>query len=101
MIPNRMLRRAEVETLTGLSRSSIYELMREGEFPLPLQVGKRAVRWPESEIAAWLAERPRATGWLAEGPRQRESVPLPSNTQVPDTNFNVCQAAVGENGSSL
>ena len=59
----------EVEALVGLSRSTIYELMRDGEFPLPLQVGKRAVRWHEREIAAWLAERPRATGWLAEGPR--------------------------------
>ena len=63
-VPSRMLRRVEVETLTGLSRSTIYELMRDGEFPLPLQVGKRAVRWHEREIAAWLAERPRATGWL-------------------------------------
>ena len=63
-IPNRMLRRAEVETLTGLSRSTIYELMREGEFPLPLVVGKRAVRWSSDELTTWLAERPRATGWL-------------------------------------
>ena len=70
-VPSRMLRRTEVEALVGLSRSTIYELMRDGEFPLPLQVGKRAVRWHEREIAAWLAERPRATGWLEEGPRQR------------------------------
>ena len=66
MTLDRMLRRSDVEFMTGLSRSSIYELMRDGEFPLPLQVGKRAVRWPESEIAAWLTERPRATGWLEE-----------------------------------
>ena len=36
--------------------------MRENTFPLPLQVGARAVRWPSSEVDAWLASRPRATG---------------------------------------
>ncbi|PSJ19006.1 hypothetical protein CVH10_25105, partial [Halomonas sp. ND22Bw] len=29
----RILRRPEVERLTGLSRSSIYDAMRRGEFP--------------------------------------------------------------------
>ena len=59
---DRLLRRFEVEMATGLSRATIYELMRSGEFPVPLRVGSRAVRWPESEIATWLQTRPRATG---------------------------------------
>ena len=46
----------------ALARSSIYRLLRSGAFPEPLRVGPRAVRWSESEIDAWLAERPRATG---------------------------------------
>ena len=58
----RLLRRPEVEAKVALARSSIYRLMRSGAFPEPLRVGPRAVRWPESEIDAWLAERPRATG---------------------------------------
>ncbi len=62
MALDRMLRRSEVEVVTGLSRSAIYEQMRAGEFPAPVLVGTRAVRWPESEITAWLASRPRATG---------------------------------------
>ena len=57
-----MLRREEVETICGLTRSTIYRLMREEKFPLPLQIGPRAVRWPASEIESWLAARPRATG---------------------------------------
>ena len=65
-MPNSLLRRDAVEKLTGLSRSSIYRLMRQGLFPEPLAVGPRAVRWPETEILAWLAARPRATG---DGPR--------------------------------
>lgn len=58
----RLLARREVESRTGLSRSSLYRLMRQGMFPEPIRVGARAVRWPESEVSAWLASRPRATG---------------------------------------
>ena len=57
-----MLRREEVQKRTGLSRSAIYRLMREADFPLPHRVGQRAVRWRESDLEAWLASRPLATG---------------------------------------
>ena len=57
-----LLRRTEVEARTGLSRSTLYRLMRAGEFPEPLRVGPRAVRWVAGEVDEWLAERPRATG---------------------------------------
>ena len=59
---DKMLRREEVETICGLTRSTIYRLMREDRFPLPKRLGPRAVRWPSSEIETWLAARPRATG---------------------------------------
>ena len=59
---DRLLTRREVEARAGLSRSSLYRLMRQGMFPEPIRVGVRAVRWPSSEIDAWLASRPRATG---------------------------------------
>ena len=62
---DRLLRRQEVETRCGIARTTIYRLMRCGEFPEPLKVGPRAVRWLESEIETWLAERPRATGEAA------------------------------------
>ena len=59
---DRLLTRQEVEARTALSRTTIYRKMREGSFPEPLQIGARAVRWPESEIQSWIASRPRATG---------------------------------------
>ena len=59
---DRLLRRRDVEDITGLSRSSIYRLMRKGEFPLPVKVGPSAVRWKESDITVWLESRPLATG---------------------------------------
>ena len=58
----RLLRRVDVERYCQIGRSTIYRLMREGLFPVPIRVGPRAVRWPEHELTAWLAQRPRATG---------------------------------------
>ncbi|MDE0095976.1 MAG: AlpA family phage regulatory protein [Gammaproteobacteria bacterium] len=61
-----MLTRQEVEARTGLSRSTIYRLMREAQFPLPVRIGPRAVRWPEAEINDYLGSRPQATGLTKE-----------------------------------
>lgn len=57
LVADNHLRRAEVEAITGLSRSSIYRLMDAGDFPRPVKLTGKAVRWPESAIATWLAER--------------------------------------------
>ena len=57
-----LLRRPEVEALTTLSRSSLYKMMREGNFPEPIRVGLRAVRWRACEVKDWVAGRPRAAG---------------------------------------
>ena len=57
-----MLTRQQVEARCGIGRTTIYRLMRTGEFPAPLRIGPRAVRWPEAEIVAWLASRPRSHG---------------------------------------
>lgn len=62
MQTKRLLTRPDIEALTGLTCSSIYRLMRRGEFPEPIRIGERAVRWPEAEIEAWIASRPRASG---------------------------------------
>ena len=59
---DRLIRLREVVARTGLSRSTIYRKMRDGSFPEAVKAGDRAVRWRESEIEAWLAARPRATG---------------------------------------
>ena len=48
--------------MTGLSRATIYRKMRKGQFPKPLKLGDRAVRWRQSEVEGWLASLPRAAG---------------------------------------
>lgn len=54
---NRLIRRKEVQEKTGLSASSIYALMKIGEFPLCLNLSERRVAWIESEVNEWIAER--------------------------------------------
>ena len=55
---DRLLRRRQVEEITGMRRSSIYRLMQNGDFPPPVRVGPAAVRWRESDITGWLESRP-------------------------------------------
>lgn len=55
---DRYIRRPEVETLTGLSCSTIYRMMDDGEFPRPHRLTRKTVGWKESEIVEWLASRP-------------------------------------------
>lgn len=53
----RIMRRPEVESRTGLSRSTIYQWMKDGQFPQPVKLGARLVAWRESDVNAWLEAR--------------------------------------------
>ncbi|ELA4756524.1 AlpA family transcriptional regulator [Escherichia coli] len=53
----RFLRLPEVMHLCGLSRSTIYELIRKGEFPPQVSLGGKNVAWLHSEVTAWMAGR--------------------------------------------
>lgn len=57
LVAQKHLRRLAVENITGLSRSTIYDLMAKGQFPRPVRLTAKAVAWPESAIAHWLAQR--------------------------------------------
>ncbi len=56
------LRRPDVEARTGLSRAWIYAAMLRGEFPRPVNIGKRAVAWPKSVIDEWIEARKTEAG---------------------------------------
>ena len=59
--PPRLLRREEVERRCGICRSTVYRLIDEEDFPAPVRIGSRAVRWRESDIDAWIRSRPLST----------------------------------------
>jgi prophage regulatory protein len=50
----KFIRLPEVKNKTGLSRSSIYLRMSNGEFPQSISLGSRAIAWLESDINKWL-----------------------------------------------
>ena len=56
-IPDRILRRAEVEARTGLARSTIYDMVSKGEFPSPIRLTSSSVGWVSAEIDDWLLSR--------------------------------------------
>lgn len=67
--PTTILRRKEVEIRTGLSRSSIYAYLAQGDFPSPINLGPRAVGWLEFEVEQWLAQRIKASREVGIDPR--------------------------------
>lgn len=54
---DRLIRRPEVEALTGLSRSTIYAWINAGTFPAPVPLGARLVAWRQSDVRRWIDER--------------------------------------------
>jgi len=52
---HRLIRSKEVQAITGLPKSSLHNMARDGRFPRPLKLGARAVAWRESDVAEWIA----------------------------------------------
>ena len=53
----KILRLPKVEDLTGLSRSTLYQKIREGTFPANVALGARAVGWLESDVISWVEQQ--------------------------------------------
>jgi len=53
----KLIDKHAVRELVGFSDSTIWRLMRVGEFPLSVRIGGR-VRWRASEIEAYIANLP-------------------------------------------
>ena len=55
---NKLLKRPEVEKITGLSRASIYSKIKTGAFPVPVRLGQNSVAWRAEDIDRWISELP-------------------------------------------
>jgi len=69
-----VIRLPEVVRLTGISRSTIYELMEKGAFPRNFALGCRAVGWGADEIATWIEQRKHPDG-VPSGDAEPENLP--------------------------
>ncbi|KAB2942954.1 MAG: AlpA family phage regulatory protein [Hyphomicrobium sp.] len=71
----RLLSMRDVVRLTTYARPSIYRLIRQGRFPMPLKLGETKIAFRADEVAAWLADRQRATIKLEDCTSPVESRP--------------------------
>jgi len=55
------LRLQAVIRVTGLSRSTLYRLIADEQFPRPVRLGPRAVAWRRTDVEAWGEARPTST----------------------------------------
>jgi prophage regulatory protein len=58
----RIIRKPEVERLTGYSAVQIWRLEGRGLFPRRVQLSPMAVGWFEDEVSAWIQSRVRQGG---------------------------------------
>lgn len=54
---SRLIRLPHVEDISGLKKSSIYNMIEKGEFPKQIKLGERSVAWIESEVNDWVKSR--------------------------------------------
>ncbi|MFP3982328.1 MAG: helix-turn-helix transcriptional regulator [Desulfurivibrionaceae bacterium] len=57
---SRLIRLPEVEHKIGYKKSKIYNMIKQGLFPSPVEIGPRARAWIEAEVVEWINTRPRA-----------------------------------------
>lgn len=56
-IENRIVRMPEIMRRTGFGRSSIYHLIKRGEFPPLVKIGARASGISSEVLDAWINEK--------------------------------------------
>ena len=54
---HKIIRLPQVQHRTGLSKTSIYEAVKDGRFPRPVSLGARAVGWLDSAVCDWIESR--------------------------------------------
>lgn len=52
-----LVRLPRVLATIGLSRSTLYNRIKEGTFPAPITIGPRSVAWIAEEVEAWIKGR--------------------------------------------
>jgi len=62
----QLMRIPAVVKATGLPRSSLYRMVREGKFPKPIKLSARASAWRLDEVERWGEERTKASRPTAE-----------------------------------
>ena len=57
LISAQFIRLPQVKEITSLSKSSIYRLMEDGDFPKQVSLGSRSVVWVKSQVEDWCIQK--------------------------------------------
>ena len=80
----KLIRLPTVMGSTGYGKSMIYKLIKEDQFPKPVQLGARAVAWVDEEVQAWIHKRIAASRPKPAHERASEEIvnPRPSRRSI-------------------
>ena len=53
-IQPQLLRRPDVERITGLKRLTLLRMVKRGDFPAPLKVGPQLRAWRVRDVQSWI-----------------------------------------------
>lgn len=67
---DRFIRLPEVEALMGVKKSTIYDMLKKGEFIKPIRFSARAVVWPETAVLQFIQDRINQANATSEGAQQ-------------------------------
>jgi prophage regulatory protein len=56
-LPAALHRIRDVMHITCLGKTAIYGLVKAGDFPRPVKIGRRAVAWRHEDIQKWISTR--------------------------------------------
>ena len=54
---SQFIRLPQVKEITCLSKSSIYRLIEDGDFPKQVALGARSVVWVRSQVEDWMHQK--------------------------------------------
>ena len=57
MSQNRFIRMPDLRQKVGLSRSQIYKLIQQEQFPKPVKLGEKVSVWVDSEVEEWMSKQ--------------------------------------------
>lgn len=62
MNPIRIIRPTAAAAMLGVSRATLYRLVRAGALPAPLRISQQCTGWTEETLAAYIESRRTAEG---------------------------------------
>jgi len=79
--PPLLLSAALASEIIGISKRMFHNLRKREDFPKPVVLGSKAVRWRHHEIEAWICGLPAEAGSRAEPPQLSAARGRRSNAQ--------------------